>query len=41
MYRDGSNDPSTNWPPGYSDNSNIYNLSPLVGILPFIEQQAL
>ncbi|TWT74776.1 DUF1559 domain-containing protein [Allorhodopirellula solitaria] len=40
-YRGGSNDPSTNWPPGYSDNSNIYNLSPLVGILPFIEQQAL
>lgn len=40
-YRTGTYDGSSDWAPGYSDNSNFYNLSPLVGILPFIEQQAI
>ncbi|SMP72216.1 prepilin-type N-terminal cleavage/methylation domain-containing protein/prepilin-type processing-associated H-X9-DG domain-containing protein [Neorhodopirellula lusitana] len=39
-YRTGTND-GQSWPPGFTQNSNIFNLSPLVGILPFIEQQAI
>ncbi len=39
--RGGTFDPTNGWSPSWSDNHNHKNLSWLVGILPFVEQQAL